>query len=128
MRCHTNVSKSLKRVSLVQHIWKQASCLLQLLLLLYQLSSWLICPLGKSIILVIGESPTTIVLECWRRKGKYEIFPPYKYIRGIIKSWKNNHQVILIAWGSLALSLCLSSITLDRSSRLHPVSAQGWSV
>ena len=26
---------------------------------LYQVSSWLIYPLGKSIILVIGESPTT---------------------------------------------------------------------
>ena len=29
--------------------------------LLYQFSSWLIYPLGKSIIVVIGESPTTIL-------------------------------------------------------------------
>ena len=33
---------------------------------LYQLSSWLICPLAKSIILVIGESPTTHIIECFQ--------------------------------------------------------------
>ena len=60
MRCHTNVSKSLRRVSLVQCTRRQARCLLQLLFLLYQLSSWLLYPLGKSIILVIGESPIII--------------------------------------------------------------------
>ena len=55
MRCHPNVSKSLRRVSLVQHTGRQARCSL------YQLCSWLIYPLGKSIILVLGESPTTII-------------------------------------------------------------------
>ena len=59
MRCQANVSKSLRRVSLVQCTQRQARCLLQLLHL-YQLSSWLIYPLGKSFILVIGESPTTV--------------------------------------------------------------------
>ena len=34
MRCHTNVSKSLRRVSLVQRTRRQARCLLQLLLFL----------------------------------------------------------------------------------------------
>ena len=31
MRCHTNVSKFLRRISLVQCTWRQARCLLQLL-------------------------------------------------------------------------------------------------
>ena len=61
MKCHTNVSKSLRRVSLVHRTQRQTRCLLQLLLWLYQLSSWLIYPLGKSIILVISESPTTCI-------------------------------------------------------------------
>ena len=35
--------------------------------LLYQLSSWLIYPLDKSIIVVMGDSPTTLTLL---RKGE----------------------------------------------------------
>ena len=58
--CHTIVSKSLRRVSLVQRTRRQARCLLRLLL-----STGLVLdsiyPLGKFIILVIGESPTTIM-------------------------------------------------------------------
>ena len=71
MRGHTNVSKSLRRVSLVQRARKHARCLMQLLVLLYQLSFWLIYPLGKTIILVIGESPTKFYkLPLWRTHFK----------------------------------------------------------
>ena len=74
MMCYTNVSKSLKRVPLVQCTWRQTRCSLQLLLLLLsQLSSWLIFSLGRSIILVIGESPTTsTLLGNWKNCGTWK--------------------------------------------------------
>ena len=57
--------------SLVQCTRRQARCLV--LLLLSQLSSRFIFSLGKSIILVIGESPTTVqVLEELEIRGQVE--------------------------------------------------------
>ena len=73
MRCYTNVSKSLRRDSLVQRTRRQARCLLQMQLLLCQLSSWLIFSLVKSIILVIGESPTTIIMITRNPLQKYHV-------------------------------------------------------
>ena len=66
---------------------------------LYQLSSWLIYPLGKSIILVIGESPTKFTkwkihlkVNIWERGGhrkKYSFKQyPKRNLRGASNSGK----------------------------------------
>ena len=52
--------------------WRN-TVLIQPLLSLYRLSSWLIYPLSKSIILVIGESPTIIIIIINKNKRKLAV-------------------------------------------------------
>ena len=61
MRCQTNVSKVSEEGFIGSTYTKTGNVFtIASSLPLYQLSSWLIYPLGKLIILVIGESPTTL--------------------------------------------------------------------
>ena len=78
--------------------------------LLYQLSSWLIFSLGKSIILVIGESPTTFMnISLLHQKCPAYFVPLTWIISGCIVASKiclKQHTAFLCSF-HLAFSLCV---------------------